>query len=458
MSKKQSRRSFKIVLSLVVLAAAGVAGYAFAPTSTAEIKSPGDTDDRAMIDKGRYLAVASDCIACHSTKDGKPFAGGLAMETPLGVIYTTNITPDKNTGIGGYTLADFDRAVRHGILPNGDSVYPAMPYPSYARLSDADITALYAYFMHDVQPVDQANQASDIPWPMSMRWPLAIWRKTFGPSDADRAFDPSAYGNERIARGAYLVQGAGHCGACHTPRDTVLREKGLNESSPYFLSGGDVIDGWVATNLRGNEGDGLGRWTEQDIVDLLRTGRTGHGAAVAGAPMKDVVVHSMQHLTDEDLGAIAAYLKTLTPAEGTRGSYQPADATANALKAGESLGLGGDLYVDNCAACHRTNGKGDPHAFPTLAGNTTVLAQDPTSLIRLILGGEEMPSTQTRPSNLAMPGFAWRMNDDEVAALATFVRNGWGNTASEVSSEKVRSVRTEMAAGHDAHRLTRTAP
>ena len=458
MSKKQGRRPLKIALSVVVLAVVGVVGYAFAPTSTPEIKQPGDLNDAAMIEKGRYLAVASDCIACHSVKDGKPFAGGLGMETPLGTIYTSNITPDKDTGIGNYTLADFDRAVRHGILPNGDSMYPAMPYPSYARLSDEDVTALYAYFMHDVKPVAQANQASDISWPLSMRWPLAIWRKTFGPSDADRAFDASIYGDARIARGAYLVQGAGHCGACHTPRDITMQEKGLNESSPYFLSGGDVIDGWVTTNLRGDDGDGLGRWSEQDIVALLRTGRTTHGAAVSGAPMRDVVEHSMQHLTDDDLGAIAAYLKTLKPAGGERSSYQSADTTAKALQAGQSLGLGGDLYVDNCAACHRTNGKGDPHAFPTLAGNTTVLAQDPTSLVRLILGGQEMPVTQTRPSNLAMPGFAWRMNDDEVAALATFVRNGWGNKAPEVSAEKVKTVRAEMAAGHDAHRLTRTAP
>jgi len=457
MSNNKSRKPLKIAAAVVVLAAVGVAACALLPTDTPQIAAPADTGDQALIAKGRYLATAADCVACHTATDGKPFAGGLPMETPLGVIYTTNITPDKKTGIGSYSLSDFDRAVRHGILPNGDSVYPAMPYPSYARLTDEDVTALYAYFLHDVQPVEQENRDADIPWPMSMRWPLAIWRKAFGPGEADRGFDASAYGDQRIARGAYLVQGAGHCGACHTPRDVTLREKGLNEQSADFLSGGAVIDGWVATNLRGDAGDGLGRWTEQDIVALLRTGRSPHGA-VSGAPMKDVVVHSMQHLTQDDLESIAAYLKTLAPAGGDRGTYAPADATADALRQGRSLGLGGDLYVDNCAACHRTHGKGDPHAFPPLAGNNTVLASDPTTLIRMILGGEEMASTETRPSSLAMPGFAWRMNDQEVAALASFVRTGWGNKASAVTAQQVHQVRADMAAGHDAHRLTRTAP
>ena len=457
MTQSKRHRGLKITAAVIALAVVGVALYTSLPTRTDDLPLPDNIADQAMIDQGRYLATASDCIACHTAKDGKSFAGGLPMETPVGVVYTTNITPDKATGIGNYSLSDFERALRHGILPNGQSMYPAMPYPSYARINDEDITAMYAYFMHGVNAVEQENQTADIPWPLSMRWPLAIWRKTFGPGDADRQFDPAMYGDERIARGAYLVQGMGHCGACHTPRDNVLREKGLNELSAYFLAGDTQIDGWVATNLRGDEGDGLGRWSEADIVELLRTGRNAHGA-VSGEPMKDVVVHSMQHLTEGDLGSIAAYLKTLEPVGGERASYTPSDETATALREGQRIGLGADLFVDNCAACHRTDGKGDPEAFPSLAGNSTTLSADPTSLIRLILGGEEMPSTITRPSNLAMPGFAWRLDDDEVAALATFVRNGWGNKASEVTAAQAKAVRDDMAAGHDAHRLTRTAP
>ena len=461
MKKHSSHRGLKVVLLLTAACVAGVALYAFLPTRTPELASVPEPVDQQMIDRGRYIATASDCIACHTARDtspdNQPFAGGLAMATPFGDVYSTNITPDKQTGIGNYTLADFDRAVRHGILPNGDSLYPAMPYPSYARLTDEDVTALYTYFMHDVQPVSRANQDADIPWPLSMRWPLAIWRKTFGPGDDERGFDPSKYGDARIARGAYLVQGMGHCGACHTPRDAFQRERGLDESSPDFLSGGSLIDGWVTTNLRGDEGDGLGRWSEQDIVALLRTGRSPHGA-VSGEPMRDVIEHSTQHLTDDDLGAMAAYIKTLSPAGGERGSYTPVPDTAQALKEGQRIGLGADLYVDNCAACHRTDGKGDEHAFPALAGNTTVLSRDPSSVIRLILGGEQMPVTETRPSPLAMPGFAWRLDDDEVAALATFIRNGWGNRAPEVSAAQVKGVRDDMAGSHEAHRLTRTAP
>ncbi|WP_312328808.1 c-type cytochrome [Stenotrophomonas sp.] len=441
-----------VVIGLVVLLAA--LAYAFIPTRT-RVLAEGPAADAALIERGRYLADAGDCTACHTRPGGKPFAGGLPVASPLGNIYSTNITPDKETGIGAYSLDDFDRALRHGIAADGRTLYPAMPYPSYARVSDDDVRALHAYFLHgDIAPVHEVNRATDITWPLSMRWPLAIWRKTFAP-DADAvAFDPSRYSDPQLARGAYLVQGLGHCGSCHTPRGFTLQEKALDESGAAYLAGGQVIDGWNAVNLRGNDADGLGRWSTQDIVDTLRTARNAH-SAVVGTPMADVVTHSTQKLTDQDLQAIAVYLKQL-PASGHDPSrYTASDATARKLQAGVNDSRGAELFVDNCAACHRTDAKGYTNVFPSIAGNPTVLADDPTSVIRLLLAGSTLPSTTQRPSNLGMPGFAERLSDKEIAQLATFIRQDFGNQAGAVTPDQAAKVRRhlqdEAKAAKDAH-------
>lgn len=237
-----------------------------------------DNSGQDLVKRGEYLARAGDCVACHTSEGGKPFAGGLAMKTPIGTIYSSNITPDKKDGIGNYSYDDFQKAVRQGIAKNGDTLYPAMPYPSYASVSDADMHALYAYFMQGVQPVSQKDRATDIPWPLSMRWPLAIWRHMFAPEV--KPFT-AASDDPVLARGQYLVEGLGHCGACHTPRAITMQEKVLNNSEgTTYLSGGSApIDGWNAVDLRGNNQDGLGRWSTQDLEQFLRYGRNDHTAA-----------------------------------------------------------------------------------------------------------------------------------------------------------------------------------
>lgn len=440
------KRMTGIVIGVILILAIITLIYAFTGTSTRKmdmnLPDASSPDMAKLIDTGRYVAVTGDCIACHTASKGNDYAGGLGIASPIGTIYSTNITPDKETGIGSYTLDDFDRAVRHGIAPNGDSLYPAMPYPSYARMTDDDVKALYTYFMHEVKPVHQENKAADIPWPMSMRWPLSLWRKTFAPSSDTPPTLPTASNadDSLISRGAYLVEGAGHCGTCHTPRATTMQEKALNNSSQLYLSGGQIIDGWLAVNLRGNDADGLGRWSVQDIIDTLKTGRNPH-SAVVGSPMNDVVTHSTQHMTDDDLKAIALYLKTLSASPDNPSSFKEDTSTAKALEAGQNINRGAELYVDNCAACHRTDAKGYDKAFPAIAGNSTVLAGDPTSLIHVILNGSAMASTEVRPSNLGMPGFGWRLSNDEVAQLATFARQSWGNHASAVTSQQVDKVR-----------------
>jgi mono/diheme cytochrome c family protein len=444
-----AKKSLVIVAGVAVLAVAGAMAYGLQATPTTDI-GPGAENLAApsaqLIEQGRYLATAGDCIACHTATGGKPFAGGLSMATPIGALYSSNITPDKATGIGNYSLNDFDRAVRHGIRKSGDTLYPAMPYPSYAKITDQDLRALYAYFMHGVEPVNQQDRGSAISWPLSLNWPLAIWRKTYAPAVAPLVL--SKYQSEALARGAYLVQGLGHCGACHTPRASTMQELAQDESSPAFLSGGQVIDGWLAVNLRGNQAGGLGRWTEQDIVDTLNKARNAH-AAVIGTPMADVVTHSTQEMTAADLQAMAAYLKSLTPGPEEKSRYAPSNATALALKAGHEEGRGAQLYLDNCAACHRSDAHSNGKVFPALAGNPSVLSDDPTSLIRLVLEGSSLPSTRTAPSNLGMPGFAWRLSDEEAAQLITFVRQSWGNQASAADAGQVAKIRKLVKA--EAH-------
>ena len=428
-----------ILLCIVILMVA----YALWPTPTRSIMATQRIPALpATIERGRYLAAAADCAACHTTAHGGAYAGGLAIASPIGTIYSTNITPDRQTGIGNYTLDEFSRAVRHGIGKRGDTLYPAMPYPSYARISDEDIALLYDYFMHGVEPVHQVNADNGIPWPLSIRWPLAIWRKTFAPIVEPPAY-AGRYPDPLIARGAYLVQGPGHCGACHTPRAFTLQEEALDDSSNLYLSGGQKIDGWFAVNLRGNGADGLGGWSEDDIVATLRTARN-PTAAVIGAAMGDVVVHSTQHLTAEDQHAIATYLKALSPAPGRRSGFAANPATARELEAGRDTAAGSDIYLDNCAACHRSNGEGARGVFPKIAGNSSVLSADPSSMIRLVLSGSALPATAAAPSTLGMPAFGWRLSDLQVAQLLTFIRGGWGNQASSVSAAQVASVRAQI--------------
>jgi len=443
---KNSARTLLALLGLGVLVFLGALIFALMPTRTRQIAASQAAGlDAAAIERGRYLAVAADCSACHTAPGGKPFAGGLAIDSPLGAIYSTNITPHAESGIGKFTLDDFDRAVRHGIDDEGVTLYPAMPYPSYASMSDADIAALYAYFMHGVEPAASTEHANAIPWPLSIRWPVAIWRKLFAPSPDAPAFNASRYADPIVARGAYLVQGPGHCGSCHTPRSITLQEKALDDSSPSYLAGGIEIGGWVAVNLRGNVGDGLGDWSKEDIVATLRTARNAQ-QAVIGAPMSEVVVHSTQNLTDTDLQAIAAYLKTLAPSPGDAPKFAANPATAAALAKGQEAGRGAELYDDNCAACHHTDGAGSPKALPKIAGNSSVLAQDPNSLIRLVLAGSALPGTAAAPSPLGMPGFGWRLSNEEVAQLLTFIRSSWGNRASSVTAGEVARVRGSLNA------------
>lgn len=383
---------------------------------------------------GEYLARAGDCVSCHSVPGGEAFAGGLKMGTPLGAIYSTNITPDRETGIGSYSLADFDRAVRRGIAKDGHRLYPAMPYPSYAKLTDADVAALYDFFMKQVPAAHQANLKSEIPWPLSVRWPLAVWDTLFttGGSYANKSGHNAAWN-----RGAYLVQGLGHCGACHTVRGFAWQEKALDESGSNYLSGAE-LDAWYAPGLRTDLRTGLGSWSKDDIVAFLKHGH--NRAATAFGSMIDVINNSTPYLSDDDLNAIAEYLKSL-PAASTQPAFAYNDGTTAGLRSGHTAQPGATVYTGTCANCHGFDAKGFAPYIPPLAGNPVVLDENPSSLINLVLNGSNPLVVKGTPDSYRMPQFRQQYSDQEIADVVTFIRNGWGNQAPAVTAAQVANLR-----------------
>jgi mono/diheme cytochrome c family protein len=386
------------------------------------------------ISKGEYLARAGDCIACHSVRGGKAFAGGLRMGTPMGAIYATNITPDPETGIGNYSLQDFDRAVRSGVAKDGHHLYPAMPYPSYAKISDGDLEALYTFFMKEVPPVNQANKDNEIPWYLSWRWPLAIWNAIFAPN---RAYVSQEDHDATWNRGAYLVEGLGHCGACHTPRGWAFQERAYDDGRSAYLQGAE-LDAWSAPNLRGDLRTGLGGWSQADIATFLKSGHNDKGTAFGS--MLDVVNNSTPYLTDEDIGAMAAFLKSL-PATAQQAAFVYRDAPAQELQSGKPQQPGAAVYLGFCAPCHRIDGKGQAPFMPPLAGNPAVLDANPSSLINLVLNGAEPLVAKGVPDAYRMPQYRIQLNDEEIAQTLSFVRSGWGNDAAPVTTDDVKKLR-----------------
>ncbi|MGE1153233.1 c-type cytochrome [Pseudomonas kitaguniensis] len=420
-------------LALPCVVAAGLlAWYVTREPASPFEQQPAASFDPALISRGEYVARLSDCVACHSLPGKAPFAGGLEMATPLGAIHATNITPDRGHGIGAYSLGDFDRAVRHGVAPGGRRLYPAMPYPSYAKLSDDDMRALYAFFMKGVEPAEQANIPSGIPWPLNLRWPIALWNGVFAPTAAYVAKpEQDALWN----RGAYIVQGPGHCGSCHTPRGLAFNEKALDESGKPYLAGG-LLDGWYAPSLRQDPNTGLGRWSEAQIVQFLKTGRNQH--AVVYGSMTEAFNNSTQFMADDDLAAIARYLKSLPgdpQRDGAPWQYQAVAADARPEVPGAHT------YATRCASCHGLDGKGQPEWMPPLAGATSALAKESASAINITLNGSQRVVAAGVPDAYRMPAFREQLSDQEIAQVLTYMRSTWGNHGGAVDAKAVGKLR-----------------
>ncbi|WP_229256923.1 cytochrome c [Duganella lactea] len=401
------------------------------------------TFDAATVERGRYLATASDCMACHTARHGKAMAGGLVLSSPVGNIVSTNITPSKQYGIGNYTEQQFSDAVRKGVRADGQNLYPAMPYNAYAVMTDDDIRAMYAYFMQDVTPVEQGTKPTELPFPMSVRASMKVWNAMFLDN---KPLKPEPQRSEQWLRGRYLADGAAHCSSCHTPRGLLMQEK-----KELYLTGSQVGP-WYAPNITSHPTAGIGSWTEAELVRYLRTGRV-EGKAQAAGSMAEAISYSFSRLSDADLRAIAVYIKDLPPVAGE----QPV-ARFNQGQAGNALPgfrgktynesikgphLGAQVFSANCASCHGFNGQGSKDGYyPSLFHNSAMMNN--SNLLATILFGVER---ETKDGHVFMPPFGDQPNavkhlsNDEVAALANYLQVSYGGGAPGIKVEDVAMIR-----------------
>ena len=356
------------------------------------------------VQRGEYLARAGDCVSCHTAAGGAPFAGGLRLDTPFGYMLSPNITPDDATGIGRWTRDDFRRALHDGVNKRGQDMYPTMPYDFYTRATREDVDAIYAY-LRTVKPVRNLVSVNHLYFPFDQRWSMAAWRELYF---SEGAYKPDPAKSAAWNRGAYLVEGFGHCSDCHSPRNLL---GGIEKSKDFT---GAVIDGWFALDLTSDIATGLGAWTVDEIATYLKTGRY-QGKTTTLGPMAEVVRNSLSHLSDTDLKAMAEYLKSIPPESRLRAGRKTADPTR---------ARGAALYLDNCGGCHQALGRGIPGVLPPLAGNGVVVAADPGNILKVVDGG-----IAARGGYIPMPSFKDQLTDEQVADIANYIRTSWGNGA-----------------------------
>lgn len=391
---------------------------------TALADRPAAAPNAELIRRGEYLARAGNCAACHTARGGTPYAGGKGIDTPFGTLFAGNLTPDPTTGLGGWSADEFWRALHNGRSKSGRLLYPAFPYASYTKISRGDADAIHAY-LQSLPPVQQATPAHELRFPYNTQAALAVWRALY--------FSPGEYRSEPAQsvawnRGAYLVQGLGHCNACHAARNSW----GASESG---LGGGLIpMQGWYAPSLADPAQAGVAHWELGEIVSLFKTGMA-RGASVSG-PMSEVVRGSTQYLSDADLRAMAGYLKALP---------QRPLGHAKAAAAPPAERLGAEIYEQHCASCHGKQGQGEPGIYPALAGNRAVTMEPGVNVLRTILQGGFAPATAAHPRPFGMPPFAVALSDAEIAAVASHVRQQWGNRASPLTAFEVSRARGKRA-------------
>jgi mono/diheme cytochrome c family protein len=388
--------------------------------------APSENATTRVIARGEYLARAGDCVACHTEPAGRMFAGGRPMPTPFGALYAPNITPDDETGIGQWTPDEFYRMLHTGISRNGALLYPAMPFASYTRVTREDSDAIFAYLM-SVPPVKQPNRPHELRFPFNQRDLLLGWRALYF-KEGEYAPDPNQ--SAEWNRGAYLVQGLGHCSMCHT----AINALGGSSTSKEFEGGMIPNQNWYAPSLTSNREAGLGEWSLEDIGDMLQVGAARRGAVYG--PMAEVTYNSLQYLSDEDVRAMAVYLKALPP----RDSSPPVPSSARLVQPAV-METGRRIYEKQCAVCHGNEGKGQPPAFPPLADNQSITMSSPVNSIRMVLNGGYAPGTAKNKRPYGMPPFAHLLNDEEVAAVVTYIRVAWNNTGTPVNAAQANELR-----------------
>jgi mono/diheme cytochrome c family protein len=404
-----------------IFAGVGIALFVAASATAGD----SDPQDFTQIERGRYLAVLSDCASCHTVPgSNQPFAGGRAIETPFGNIVAPNITPDPETGIGSWSDDAFDGAIRKGLRRNGSRLYPAMPYTAYTKMSRDDVLAIRAY-LNTVTPVRNAVVANTLPFPFNIRASMRVWNALyFNQGD----YEPDIHKSTEWNRGAFLVDGPGHCGACHTPKTFLGGDK-----ADQYLRGG-FLQGWSAPDITGDTRVGVGAWSAEDLVAYLKSGHNRLSAATG--PMAEVVSLSTEHMTDPDLKAIAAYVKSLS---GKQDHPQALPKDDPAMVSGAAI------YRDQCSACHGIDGKGVAELFPSIAESSMVKSDDPTTSIRIVLRGARSVGTQAQPTAAGMPSYGRQLDDAQIAAVLTYMRNGWDAAAAPVGPADVARVRSDTA-------------
>ncbi len=414
------------LLASVTLLAAGAAIIFWlnvrgeAPIDEAAAVRPASPE---LVARGAYLALVGNCAACHTARGGVPYAGGRGIDTPFGVVYGGNLTPDDATGLGRWSADHFWRALHHGRSRDGRLLYPAFPYPDLTRVTRADSDALFAY-LRSLPPVNAPNRAHELRFPYRMQAALAVWRALFF---RPAAFEPEAGRSVEFNRGAYLVRGLAHCGACHGQRNLL----GATRESPAFSGGQLPMQNWYAPSLSAASEAGVVDWEPQQVVALLRDG-VAPRASVLG-PMAEVVFRSTQHLTEADLRAMAVFLTSLPPTA-------PAAARGRATDAAQ-MQRGAQLYEAHCADCHGAQGQGAAGAYPALAGNRAVTMVPAINAIRVIISGGFPPATAGNPRPYGMPPLGQELNDADIAAVLSFVRNRWGNQAPAIAQHEVAALR-----------------
>jgi mono/diheme cytochrome c family protein len=372
------------------------------------------------IARGKALTVAGDCASCHTADPAKPFAGGKRIDTPFGAIYSPNLTPDRDTGLGAWSDAEFYRALHYGVARDGSRYYPAFPYPNFTKLIRDDVLAIRGY-LATLTPVRNTPPPPQLRWPLNYRVLMRGWNWLFF---RPGLFQPDQQKSAQWNRGGYLVEGVAHCGACHTPKNLLGADK---RGRAY---GGGLVQGWFAPRLDSAARSGLKSWSVDDVVEYLQSGR--NGRSHADGLMAEVVVNSTSKISDSDVRAIAVYLKDLPegapePVVGPPPPAQMAD--------------GEKLYKGACIACHEVDGTGAPRIYPPLPGNANLQSADPSSTIRIILDGAETVTTPRAPNAGSMPAYAGKLSDQEIADVATYIRNSWGNAAPPVAPAQVAKAR-----------------
>ncbi|MHB9841057.1 c-type cytochrome [Paraburkholderia terrae] len=428
---RAARVARRITVSLAVgamftLVALAPRSPLIATAHAAETTAPAGPDTRPeIVKRGEYLARAGDCVACHTAPRGKTFGGGLAMETPFGTFFTPNISSDKEYGIGKWTADEFFKMMRTGKSPDGKLIYPVMPIAAYTKVTREDSDAIFAY-LQSVEPVHQPSRKLELRFPFNQRELLIGWRSLYF---REGEYQPNPSRSVEWNRGAYLVEGLGHCSMCHTKINLL----GGSSKSEQFAGGLIPVQNWYAPSLTSDKDGGLGDWSIKDIVDLLQAGISDRGAVYG--PMAEVTYHSLQYMTDDDVKAMAVYLKTLPDNDPGRKTGPSATVKPAVFENGQRI------YMQKCATCHGEHGEGHLQHYPPLAHNQSIEMDSAVNPIRIVLNGGFPPGTRRNPEPYGMPPFAQELNDADLAAVVTYIRTAWGNHGLPVTAKQVNELR-----------------